>query len=78
MTNEEKILSLLESHSRILEAHSQTLPVLPRGMAWRLVLHTACPDPFAPDSPFDGQQLLIGARSAAVFLAERESPDTPH
>ena len=27
MTNEEKILSLLESHSRILEAHSQALVV---------------------------------------------------
>lgn len=27
MTNEEKILSVLESHSRILEAHSQALDV---------------------------------------------------
>ncbi len=73
-TDDDLVLLAVNAH---WEAHSQTLPVLPRGMAWRLVLHTACPNPFVPDSPFDGQQLLIGARSAAVFLAERESPDTP-
>lgn len=50
------------------EAHRQELPCPPAGWAWHLVLHTACPEAFAPDTPFDGRGLELGARSAAVLV----------
>ena len=50
------------------EAHRQELPCPPAGWAWHLVLHTACPEAFAPDTPIDGRGLELGARSAAVLV----------
>ena len=52
------------------EPHRQELPVPPEGWGWRLVLHTACPDPFRPDTHFDGAAMELEARSAAVFVLE--------
>lgn len=53
------------------EPHTQKLPTPPVGYGWRLVLHTCCPDPLNPDTPFDGRSMEIGARSAALFLMEK-------
>ena len=50
------------------EAHRQELPCPPAGWVWHLVVHTACPEAFAPDTPFDGRELEIEARSAAVLV----------
>ncbi len=50
------------------ESHHQELPSPPSGSCWHLVLHTACAEPFAPDTSFDGYGLELGPRSVAVFL----------
>ena len=52
------------------EPHRQELPEAPNGCGWRLKLHTFCEDSFQPDTPFDGKSMMIGPRSAAVFVAE--------
>ena len=52
------------------EAHDQHLPPPPAGHRWRLAMHTACADPFRPDTPFDGAVLRVDARSVAVFVCE--------
>lgn len=56
------------------EPHHQELPAPPPGLSWHLVLHTACAEPFAPDTPFDGNGLELGPRSVALFVMR--SPHT--
>lgn len=53
------------------EAREQQMPAAPEGLRWRLVLHTSCAEPFAPDLPFDGARFTLGPRSVAVVAAER-------
>lgn len=52
------------------QAHDQHLPPPPAGHRWHLAMHTACADPFRPDTPFDGAVLRVDARSVAVFVCE--------
>lgn len=52
------------------EPHEQELPDLPEEYRWQLVMHTACDQPFAPDTPFDGKWVTLGARSVAIFVAQ--------
>ena len=65
-TADDLILLAVNSH---WEAHWQGLPELPSGLRWSLVLHTACPDPFAAGPLFSGNGLQMGPRSVAVFHA---------
>ena len=60
------ILLAVNSH---WHSHWQGLPELPSGLRWSLVLHTACPDPFAAGPLFSGNGLEMGPRSVAVFQA---------
>ncbi len=52
------------------EAHSQELPDPPQNAGWKLEMHTACKDPFLPDTLFDGKKMELGARSAAIFVLQ--------
>lgn len=65
-TADDLILLAVNAH---WEAHWQGLPELPSGLRWSLVLHTACPDPFAAGALFSGNGLEMGPRSVAVFQA---------
>ena len=61
------VLLVINAH---WEPHAQQAPTPPAGKRWRLVMHTFCAQPFAPDTPFDGTQFVIGPRSVAILIAE--------
>ena len=67
-TADDLVLLAVNAH---WEAREQQIPAAPEGLRWRLVLHTSCAEPFAPDIPFDGARFTLGPRSVAVVAAER-------
>ena len=66
-TDDDLVLLVINAH---WEPHAQQAPTPPAGKRWRLVMHTFCAQPFAPDTPFDGTQFVIGPRSVAILIAE--------
>ena len=66
-TADEAVFLAVNAH---WEAHEQTLPTPPVGQRWRLVLDTACPDPFRHGRCWDGACLRLAPRSVAVFVCE--------
>lgn len=68
-TADDVVLLAVNAH---WEAKEQALPAPTDGMAWRLVMHTACEKPFAPDTPCDGKMMTIAPRSVALFVCEKE------
>ena len=65
-TDDDLVLLAVNAH---WEPHAQQVPAPPEGLRWRLVMHTFCERPFAPDTAFDGSAFELGARSVAVLVA---------
>ncbi len=53
------------------EAHDQELPEAPEGRKWEMAFHTACREPFQPDTPIKGDRFSIQARSIAALVLVR-------